>query len=78
MHPSAPCGSSSHHWLPHWPVAQANWVAPLSPVVICRVPSSASSPQILCSGLESPVPFLCRSAASLSVDPLEFEQAKQL
>ena len=41
MHPSAPCGSSSHHWLPHWPVAQAHLVAPLSPVVICRVPSSA-------------------------------------
>ena len=29
----------------------------------------------MCSRLESPVPFLCRSAASLSVDPLEFEQA---
>ena len=69
MHPSATCGSSFHHCSPHWLVVQARWVAPLSQVVICRVPSSASLPQILCSRLESPVPFLCRSAASLSVDP---------
>ena len=68
MHPSAPCGSSSHHCLPHWLVVRVHWVAPLSQVLICRVISSSSSPIISCSRLKSPTPFLCRSAASLSVD----------
>ena len=49
MHLSAPFGSFSHHCLPHWLVVQAHWVVLLSQIVICRVPSSASSPQILCS-----------------------------
>ena len=78
MYSSAPCGSFFHYCSPHWLVVQARWVAPLSQVVIYRVPSSASLPQILYSRLESPVFFLCRSAASLSVDPSLFEQAKQL
>ena len=40
-HPSAPCGSSSHHCSPHWLVMHGHWIAPLSHVMICIVPLSA-------------------------------------
>ena len=49
MHPSAPFVSSSHRCLPHCLVVQANWLATLSQIVVCRVPLSASSPQFPCS-----------------------------
>ena len=68
---------SSHHCLPHWPVVQFHWIALLFQVLICRATSSALLPQVSCSRLESPVPFLCRSSASLSVDPSYFVRAKK-
>ena len=53
-----------------WLAMQAHCVFPLSTVVPWRAPSSSWSQENLCPRLQTPVTFLCRSAASLSVDPL--------